>query len=224
MEQRDFWVGVGCGAAAAAAGALLAARLRRGGASRILRLEKSIEIARPLAQVFEAWSDYERIAAMSRMVQAVRVYGDRSRWTVNVGGVRAEWEAEITRVIPYEAIAWKSVSGPKHSGRITFSHLGNNTLVHVHMNYAPPLRLLRTVLAPFSGDLEGYIEQALRDFKAELEREPESALARWQQQDKRARATGTYGPGPELLTETQNTRFGAPSVPVEYTRPPEAKS
>jgi hypothetical protein len=41
--------------------------------------------------------------------------------------------------------------------------------------------------------------------------------------DNPAQATGTYGPGPEMLTRNTNEKYGEPSVPVEYTRPPEAK-
>jgi uncharacterized membrane protein len=174
--------------------------------------------------VFEAWNDFESLADWSELVESVRVYGDRSHWTVNVGGVPAEWDAEITRVVPHQEIAWKSVSGPKHSGRVTFAALGENTIVHVHMNYAPPLRALRPLLSPFAGELEGYIEQALRDFKAGLEEQGGTTRASQSRQDEFARLTGTYGPGPELLTEKQNARFGSASTPLEHSRPPEAKS
>ena len=108
------------------------------------------------------------------------------------------------------------MSGPKHSGRIHFSQVGCDTLVHVQMNYAPPARFLRRVLSPFSGDLEGYIEKVLREAKAGLEEQ--SAAQRSGLNE--AHATGTYGPGPELLTEKQNTRFGGPSTPIESMRRP----
>jgi len=85
------------------------------------------------------------------------------------------------------------------------------------------VRLLRRALAPFSGDIEGYIEQALRDVKAYLENQPRSAATQRSSQDALGRATGTYGPGPELVAEQQNPKFGTASTPVEYTAPPEAK-
>ena len=168
--KRSFWAGFGCGAVAVIGGAWLTDRLRRGGDSRILRLEKSIQIARPLVDVWETWSHLAAFPAMSDSIQQVRTFGDRSRWTVNVRGVPVEWEAEITQVIPYQEIAWKSVSGPKHSGRVTFSQLGKDTLVHVQMNYAPATRFMRPMLSPFTGDLEGYVERILREFKAGLEK------------------------------------------------------
>jgi uncharacterized membrane protein len=188
-----------------------------------LRLEKSIQIARPPAEVFDAWSDFEQLPMMIEALDSISILGHRSHWNARVNGTRFEWDAELTQLILNQAIGWKSVSGPKHCGRVTFSPLGSDTLVHVQMNYAPPIRLLRRALTPFAGDLEGYIEQALRGVKAFLENRPRAAATERSTQDAIGRATGTYGPGPELVAEHQNPKFGAPSTPVEYTAPPEAK-
>lgn len=218
--RGNFWSGFAVGAATVVGGSVFAMRLQRGGSSRILRLEKSIQIASSVHDVWETWSDLHALSAMSDSIRQVRAFGDRSRWTADVNGVPVEWEAEITQVAPYQAIGWKSVTGPKHSGRVTFSQIGNDTLVHVRMNYAPPVRLLRRFLAPFSGDLEGYVEKVLREVKAGLESRGSSGNNVLNE----AQATGTYGPGPELLTDKQNTRFGGPTTPMESTRPPRAKS
>ena len=221
MSSRSFWNGFAAGTAAVVAAVLIVGRLRRGGTSRILRLEKSIQIGAPVHDVWEAWNDLDSLSDLSATIQQVRSFGNRSGWSVTVNGVPMHWEAEITQLIPYQAIGWKSVSGPKHSGRISFTALGNDTLLHVQMNYAPPMRLLRQALAPFSGEIEGYIEQVLREIKAGIEGRANSRPD--QAAERPAHATGTYGPGPELLTETQKTRFGGPPTPVEGTRPPEAK-
>jgi uncharacterized membrane protein len=223
VRQRDFWIGFTWGATTAVGGALLASYVGRGGNSRILRLEKSIQIARLPAEVFDAWSDLEQLPMMVEALDSVSSIGNRSHWNARVMGRKLQWNAELTQLITNEAMGWKSVDGPKHSGRVTFSPIANDTLVHVQMNYAPAARLLRRALSPFVGDLEGFIEQALRDVKAYLENRPRSAATERKTQDALGRATGTYGPGPELLTEQQNPKFGTPSTPVEYTAPPEAK-
>ncbi len=178
MRQRDFWIGFTWGAATAIGGALVASYVGRGGNSRILRLEKSIQIARPPAEVFDAWSDLEQLPMMVEALDSVSSIGNRSHWNARVMGRKLQWNAELTQLIPNEAMGWKSVDGPKHSGRVTFSPIANDTLVHVQMNYVPPARLLRRALSPFSGDLEGFIEQALRDVKAYLENRPRSAATR----------------------------------------------
>lgn len=223
MRQRDFWIGFTSGAASAVAAAMIAGRLRRGGASRILRLEKSIQIARPPAEVFDAWIDFEQLPMMIEALESVSTIGHRSHWNARFKGVPVQWDAELTQLIPNQSVGWKSVSGPKHSGRITFSPLGNDTLAHVQMNYALGARLLRRALSPFTGDLEGIIELGLREVKAYLENRPRTAATERHRQDALGRSTGTYGPGPELVAEQQNPKFGAPSTPVEYTAPPEAK-
>jgi len=203
-------------------------RFQRGRASRILRLEKSVQIARPPQEVFDVWSDFEELAKYTETLESVRSSGRRSHWVSNVAGVPVEWNAEITQIIPNQSIGWKSLRGPKHSGRITFSPIGNDTLVHVQMNYAPPARFLRRALSPFVGDVEGYIERALRDVKAGLERsgrtsarKPATPDLERERQAALGRATGTYGP--EVVAENQNPKFSAPSTAVEYTAPPEAK-
>lgn len=223
MRQRDFWIGFTWGATTAIGGALVASRVGRGGASRILRLEKSLQIARPPAEVFDAWIDLEELPSMIEALDSVSTVGHRSHWNGRVKGRHVEWNAELTQLIANQAIGWKSVNGPKHTGRITFSPLGNDTLVHIQMNYAPPARFLRRALTPFAGDIEGYIEQALRVVKAYLENRPRAAATDRRTQDAMGRATGTYGPGPELVAGQQNPKFGSPSTPVEYTTPPEAK-
>jgi uncharacterized membrane protein len=135
---------------------------------------------------------------------------------VNIDGRQFEWDAEIEQFILNQAIGWKSVSGSKNSGRITFSPLGTDTMVHVTMNYAPPVSLLAPFVTFFAVRLEELIEKVLRDVKAALEAKAEMS------RPKPGEVTGTYGTGE--LGGTQHTRFGGSPNPVEFTRPPEAKS
>lgn len=215
---KQFWGGFATGAVAVVGGAWAFGLLGRGGSSRIVRLEKSVQIGRSKDDVFRTWCDLERLPQFSSIIQNVRRWGDRSHWMVNVGGQPFEWDAEIVQVIPQQAIGWKSISGAKHSGRITFAEIGNDTLVHVQMNFAPKFWLLRPAVSPMAGTIEGYIEQVLRDFKAAMESGKGIKAAPQQEEPTApAQATGTYGP------VGTNQRFGGGSNPVEFTRPPEAK-
>jgi uncharacterized membrane protein len=221
MGQKQFWSGFAAGAAAGLGALWAASSIGRGGQSRIVRLEKSVQIGRSVEEVFNAWADVSRLPEYCSMIKSVHRYGDRSHWTVNIEGHPFEWDAEVTQIIPNEAIGWKTVGGTQHTGRINFSPIGNDTMIHVQMNYVPPMRLLRPMVSGISGKLEGYLEQALRDFKAGLEGKGQEGARRVS--DNPAQATGTYVPGPEMLTRNTNEKYGEPSVPVEYTRPPEAK-
>ncbi len=238
MASRRFWRGFTAGAVSgAAAGAVslaawrLAGHMRNG---RVLRLEKSLQIGQPVSEVFETWARLEQLPQFIDFIESIEVHGKRSHWAVNLAGRHIEWDAEITQHIPEQAIGWKSVSGPKHTGRVDFSPLGHDTLLHVTMNYCPPAQMAR-LFAPLTNPIEHYIDEAFRKFKAALEgkgqdtassgRLPISGVtgAPAHQQ----RATGTYGQTmqeSDLDLHTQTGRFGGPESAVEYTRPPEAKS
>ncbi len=216
MKQKHFWTGVAVGAATAAGSAWLLGLLGRGGHSRIIRLEKSVQIGRPAQDVYQVWCDLEALPRYTNLLRSVRRSGDRSFWIAEVGGIPLEWNAEIVQVIPNESIGWRSVEGVRHSGRITFSPIGDQTLVHVQMNYAPRLWFLRPLLSPAVGLMEGYIEQVLRDVKVALE-SVRGKSATQQEAGAPTQATGTFGPS------AQNPHFGTPTIPVEFTAPPESK-
>jgi uncharacterized membrane protein len=236
MAKR-YWSGFATGAAAGAGltfGSLaLASALGRRN-PRIVRLEKSLQIGRPVEEVFQHWADLDRLPEWSDCVEEVFSNGPCSHWVVKVDGHTLEWDAEIEQFIPNEAIGWKSVNGPKHTGRITFSKIGSDTLVQVTMNYAPPSRFFAPFSANVGEHLEHYIEQVLRDFKARLEGKGQEGVKPATRsvsekigpvtattQKEANRATGTMGP----MNSSQEPRdkFGTRTNPVEFTSPPEAK-
>jgi len=73
------------------------------------------------------------------------------------------------------------------------------------------------LLPPAQIELVDFIEQVLRDVKAALE-SGKGNFARRVEAFEPTQATGTYGP------TSPNPRFGTPTIPVEFTRPPESKS
>ena len=253
MARNGFWSGFGAGvltgAAAGSAAFMLASGRGSSYDSRILRLQRSIQIGRPMEEVFAAWSRFEELPQKISALRRVDVNGDRSTWVVEVDGRRFEFEAVTSQLVPDQAIGWKSLKGPRHSGRINFARLGHDTLVHVTMNYAPPLGRFGRLLAPMTDHLESQIEEALRDFKRSLEgagsaganRESRSARdvaadrwggaapasAGWDDVTSR-RATGTEGipalnpsgtPGTHVEDGGRVRNPGA----VDYTRPPKER-
>ncbi|MFB3915958.1 MAG: SRPBCC family protein [Terriglobales bacterium] len=227
MATRRYWKGFVTGTAVGAGAVLgtgLLARIFTRSAY-VQRFEKTVQIGKPVEEVFKAWTDLTRLPQMSSMLRELRTFGERSYWKARVDGKDIEWEAQIEQFIPNQAIGWKSIRGPKHTGRVSFSPLGNDTVLHVTMNYAPRPVLLRPFVRPMGRRLEAYIEQALRDFKASLEGKGQERVIRTGPvQAEPAQATGTYSGTAVNPMETKNTRFGGPPSPIEYTRPPEAKS
>ena len=177
MASAKFWNGFAAGAAAGTAGTLsVLVALNyagRAGHGRVVRLEKSIQIGSPVEEVFRGWLDLERLPQLSEVIEQITQDGDHSHWKVNVEGKQFEWDSKIEQFILNQAIGWKSISGAKHSGRVTFSPLGTDTMVHVTMNYAPPMRLLTPFASSISERVEETIEKVLRDFKAALESRPQ---------------------------------------------------
>ena len=249
MARDGFWSGFAwgtlAGAVAGSAGFWLASGRASSYNSRILRLERSIQIGRPMEEVYGAWSHFESLPERVSLLREVTVRGDESTWRVQIDGRCFQFKAVTSQLLANQAIGWKSVCGPKHSGRVNFARLGNDTLVHVSMNYAPPLGRLGRLLAPVTDHLESKIDEALRDFKRSLE-EPgasgrersasEIANDRWHgrapasagwDEPNAERATGTEGGrqrNPLMASgarlENAGGRVRNPGA-VDYTRPPE---
>lgn len=248
--RENFWsgfaVGAAVGALAGVAGVLAARRRSATDINgHVVRLEKSVNIGRPVESVFAAWSHFERLPQWIGFVRRVERYGTQTRWLVNIDNRDFEWDAQITQVVQNESIGWKSLSGPKHTGRITFSPLGEQTVVHVLMNYAPPLGEFGAML-PMERHLEQWIDRGLREFKSALEREgcvreaareftspapggrqaagggSASSPRDWEPLER----TGTGDSGEPWNTSTGPVGTpGKPSAPgtVSYTRPPKDK-
>jgi uncharacterized membrane protein len=217
-QAKSFTAGVITGSAAtlgALAGFNLLARLRH---NRIVRLEKSLQIGRPVDEVFRAWVDLERLPQLSPAIQQITRHGDRSHWRVVIDGQTYEWDAMIEQFIPNQSVGWKSLSGPKHTGRISFSPIGHDTLVHVTMNYAPPMRLFSPFFPALSEHLENRIERVLRDFKASIEKNAQPAPVPHEP----VPATGTFGGGQDMSGRTQHIRFGGAPSPADW--PSESKT
>ncbi|HLY99783.1 MAG TPA: SRPBCC family protein [Candidatus Angelobacter sp.] len=217
MNRNSFWKGFAVGAVSGTATgiglmvswqALASARN-----SRIIRIEESLQIGRPVHEVFTAWSDLSNLPNITSLVRRVELFDRRSHWVMSLYGKRFEWDAELVQNIPNQALGWKSVSGPKHSGRINFSALDNDTLVHVTMNYAPRFRIFTRAAEPLREQLEGSVKRVLRDFKAALEHPAQIGTAG-------ERLTGCFGIDPRTSGHTQHSRFGGT---MEYSEQPEAQ-
>jgi uncharacterized membrane protein len=196
---------------------LLANLIGRARGGRVIRLQKSLQVGRPVEDVFNAWADLDNLQGWSSVIHSVERRGDRSHWVVDINGKQLEWDAQVEQFVPNQSIGWKSLNGPKHTGRITFSPLGDDTVLHVTMNYAPKLALLRPFVAPFSERIEGYLDQVLRDFKAALEGQAQAArYGSVRHSHEPSRATGTFGAVPDNIGESQHTSFGSSGTPLDY--------
>jgi uncharacterized membrane protein len=62
----------------------------------------------------------------------------RLHWRAEVGGKVVEWDAEITEQVPDMRIAWRSASGAKNAGVVSFYRLSDQQCrVSLQIDYEP---------------------------------------------------------------------------------------
>ncbi len=67
----------------------------------MVRVEKTIEIERPLRMVYDQWTQFEEFPRFMEGVEEVRQLDDRTlRWKARIAGKTEEWEAEIVHQVP----------------------------------------------------------------------------------------------------------------------------
>ncbi|HVC29568.1 MAG TPA: SRPBCC family protein [Steroidobacteraceae bacterium] len=120
-----------------------------------IELQKRIDIAAPLEQVFETFSQLERFPELMTHVREVRVRGDgTSEWIVEgPAGRTISWEAMTTRIEPNRLIAWRTLPGSavEHAGLLRFEPTEGGTRVLVTMSYTPPGGALGHAIARLFG-------------------------------------------------------------------------
>ncbi|HYO68348.1 MAG TPA: SRPBCC family protein, partial [Archangium sp.] len=120
-------------------------------------VHKNIIVHAPVREVFGFWRAMENFPRFMSHVEQVRTSGeDRSHWRVRgPAGTVFEWDAIITRLIPHQELAWKSVEGStvEHAGIIHFApcHEGRSTRLDIRMAYHPPVGALGHVFARLLG-------------------------------------------------------------------------
>jgi carbon monoxide dehydrogenase subunit G len=101
---------------------------------------ESVDVHVPIRTAYNQWTQFESFPEFMNGVESIRQSDDRhSHWVTKVGGVRREFDAEITEQHPDERIAWKSTGGDtSHAGVVTFHRLGDDdTRVTVQLAWQP---------------------------------------------------------------------------------------
>jgi uncharacterized membrane protein len=119
---------------------------------------ESIDVAVPVHTAYNQWTQFESFPEFMDGVSEVRqVDDDLTHWTVELAGVRREFDARITEQHPDERVAWTTLDGPKHAGVVTFHRLDqSHTRVTVQMEIEPE------GLAENVGDKSGLIDRKVK--------------------------------------------------------------
>jgi uncharacterized membrane protein len=102
-------------------------------------IERSIDVNVPVRTAYDQWTQFETFPRFMQGVTSVKQVGDRDlRWQAEVGGKTKEWTAKITEQIPDERVAWRSTSGAKNAGVVTFHRLSDyTTRIMLQLEYDP---------------------------------------------------------------------------------------
>jgi uncharacterized membrane protein len=145
-------------------------------ARKAVKVERSVTIAKPRAELFAFWRNFENLPRFMEHLVSVRVDSPtRSHWKAKApAGQTVEWDAEIVNEVPDEIIAWKSVGEPdvRNAGAVNFSDApgGRGTIVRVTLDYEPPAGKIGAMLSHFfSEEPDRQIREDLRKFKQLME-------------------------------------------------------
>nr|WP_296070995.1 SRPBCC family protein [uncultured Actinoplanes sp.] len=124
---------------------------------------ESVDVAVGVRAVYNQWTQFEEFPRFMDGVNEIRqLDATHTHWKTEIGGVKREFDAEITEQLPDERVAWKSTEGEKQAGVVTFHRLDDtHTRVTVQMDYDPQ------GLVETAGDKLGIVD---RRVKGDLQR------------------------------------------------------
>jgi uncharacterized membrane protein len=108
-------------------------------------IEESVEVKVPLRTAYDQWTQFEEFPRFMEGVESVTQLDDTHlHWAAEIGGIRREWDAEITEQRPDERVAWRATEGADNAGVVTFHHIDDATT---------------KVMLQLDFDPEGFVEQ-----------------------------------------------------------------
>jgi uncharacterized membrane protein len=98
---------------------------------------QSVEVDVPLSAAYNQCTQFEYFPCFLHGIEEVRQLDDkRLRWRADIDGLEQEWEAEIFEQIPDVRISWRTTTGARNLGIVTFTSMGpKKTRVTLELNY-----------------------------------------------------------------------------------------
>jgi uncharacterized membrane protein len=146
------------------------------GLNKLIRVEKTVTINKPVAELYNFWHDFENLPRFMKHLQSVQVMDlRRSHWVAKAPmGQSVEWDADIINDQPNQLIAWASIEGADvdNSGFVRFQPAPGDrgTEVKVVLEYSVPGGAVTAALAKLFGEEpEQQIGDDLNRFKQLME-------------------------------------------------------
>jgi uncharacterized membrane protein len=126
------------------------------GGPRGVTVQESVTIARPVAEVYRFWRNFENLPRFMRHLESVAVReAGVSHWVAKgPAGTSVEWDARVINDVDGKVIGWQSLSGSTVStaGSVNFDEEGFGTRVTVRLQYNPPGGKLGAAVARLLGE------------------------------------------------------------------------
>jgi uncharacterized membrane protein len=100
---------------------------------------ESVDVEVPVSTAYNQWTQFESFPQFMDGVEEITHSDERhTHWITTVGGVRRQFDTEITEQHPDERVAWKSTDGTTHAGVVTFHRVSDSaTRVTVQLDWQP---------------------------------------------------------------------------------------
>src|SRR5687767_3941517 len=127
------------------------------------KVQESIEVNVALSTAYNQWTQFEEFPKFMEGIESVRQVDDKTlEWHANIAGDDETWTAEITEQEPDQRISWRSTSGARNNGIVSFQTVDENTTrVTLEMDWEPQGAVQR------AGDVLGFDD---RQVKGDLKR------------------------------------------------------
>jgi len=102
-------------------------------------IDKTIEIAADVHDVYEAWTAFADYPKFMETIETVTVLeDDRLHWVAVIEDDTFEWDADVVEDVPDEKVTWRAIDG-RETGEVRFEKLaGDTTKLTYQLEYDPP--------------------------------------------------------------------------------------
>ena len=119
---------------------------------------ESVDVDVPVSTAYNQWTQFEEFPRFMEGVREVRQLSDTmTHWVTEVGGVKREFDAQITEQHPDERVAWTSTEGVRQAGVVTFHRLDET-----HSRVTAQLEVEPEGVAEKAGDALGVLDRRVK--------------------------------------------------------------
>jgi uncharacterized membrane protein len=101
-------------------------------------IDKTIEVAADVRDVYEAWTCFEDYPTFMETVETVTVLpADRLHWVALIEEDVIEWDVDLVAYTPDEGVTWQAIDG-RETGEVRFEKVADGrTKVTYQLEYDP---------------------------------------------------------------------------------------